>query len=153
MKNEMKEYKIPQIKLTYCSDVKSSDRPKVMSSAASADIFHDSFEEGEIEFREHFKVMYLSRANKVLGVNTVSIGGIEGTIVDVKIIFSGALLAKASGIIVCHNHPSGNLKPSPQDDNLTRRIAEGAKILDIRLLDHIILTDEGYYSYQDEGRI
>lgn len=149
----MKEYKIPQIKLTYCSDVKPSEMAKIMSSESSADIFRESFEEGEIEFREHFKVMYLNRANKVIGVHTLSIGGMSHTVADVKILFSGALLAKASSIIVCHNHPSGNLKPSPQDDNLTRRIADGAKILDIRLLDHIILTDEGYYSYQDEGRL
>lgn len=147
----MKEYKISQIKLTYCSEVKSSEIPKVFGSKESADFFRESFEEGEIEFQEYFKVMYLSKANKVLGIHTISMGGTDSTITDMKILFSGALLAKASSIIVCHNHPSGNLRPSFQDDSLTKRIAECSKILDIKLLDHVIISTDGYYSYQDEG--
>lgn len=150
---EGKKYKIPQVKLTYCSDVSPSEKFKILQSSESADIFRDSFEDGEIEFQEYFKVMYLDRGHKVNGIHTLSIGGMEATITDIKIIFTGALLAKASAIIVCHNHPSGNLRPSPQDDNLTRRISDAGKILEIKLLDHIIITADGYYSYQDEGRL
>ncbi len=150
---EGKKYKIPQVKLTYCSDVKASEKPKILQSSESADIFRASFEDGEIEFQEYFKIMYLDRGHKVNGIHTASIGGIETTIIDIKVIFTGALLAKASAIIVCHNHPSGDLRPSPQDDSITRRIAEAGEILSIKLLDHIIITEDGYFSYADEGKL
>lgn len=147
----MKRYTIPTVKLSYVSDV-TSETQVIRNGKDAAEIFRASFEPGEIEMQEYFKVAYLSRSHKVLGVHTASMGGTDQTVVDPKIIFTGALLAKAAAIIICHNHPSGQLRPSPQDDNLTRSISEGGKILGIRLLDHIILTADGYYSYNDEGR-
>lgn len=148
-----KKYRIPQIKLSYCSDAKASEKPIIRSSKDSAAIFLASYNDGEIEFQEYFKVLYLNRQNKALGIHTISMGGMETTIVDMKILFSGALLAKASNIIVCHNHPSGNLEPSHIDDSITRKIKLAGETLDITLLDHIIITDNGYYSYADEGRL
>ena len=145
-------YKIPQIRLSYFSDI-TVERPKVCDSASIAKIFRDSFEDGEIEYREHFKVAYLNRSNKVVGIHTISIGGTSATIVDKKLIFTGALLANASSIIICHNHPSGNTNPSTPDDILTRSIVEAGSILDIKVLDHIIVTMQGYYSYNDQGRL
>lgn len=148
----MKEYKIPQIRLSYVADVKV-DEKFGKSSNACADMFRVSFDEGEIDYRECFKVMYLSRSLKVLGIHTISMGGTAATPVDVKMIFSGALLSNAHAIVLCHNHPSGNLRPSPQDDNLTRKIVDAGKLLDIKVTDHIILSSSGYFSYNDEGRL
>ena len=148
----MKAYKIPQIKLSYVADVEV-DEKFGKSSVACANLLRASFDEGEIDYRESFKVMYLSRSLKVLGIHTISMGGTAATPVDVKMIFSGALLSNAQTIVLCHNHPSGNLRPSIQDDNLTRKIVEAGKLLDIKVTDHIILSSKGYYSYNDEGRM
>ncbi len=152
-KIEGKEYIIPQVKLSYCSDVKPQERPKVRLSKDIADIFWRSFDIGELEYQEFFKVVYLNCQNHVLGIHTVTIGGIDKVLIDIKVLFTGALLANASFIIVCHNHPSGTVRPSIQDDELTRKIKNAGEILQIKLLDHIILTTDGYYSYNDEGRI
>lgn len=142
---------IPEVRLRYVG--KKGTAAAVRGSEDSVKIFRESYDDGEIEMQEFFKVLYLSRSNKPLGIHTVGMGGIEGVLVDKKIVFAGALLAHASGIIVCHNHPSGNLRPSIPDDDLTRKLREGAKILDIKFLDHIILTSDGYYSYNDEGKL
>lgn len=150
---EGKEYTIPQVKLSYCSDVKPIERPKITLSKDLADIFWGSFEIGELEYQEYFKVVYLNRQNRVIGIHTVSMGGTDKTVIDMKVLFSGALLANASQIVVCHNHPSGNLKPSVQDDVLTNKIKNAGEILQIKLLDHIILTTDGFYSYHDEGKL
>ncbi|MBL7870526.1 MAG: JAB domain-containing protein, partial [Cyclobacteriaceae bacterium] len=99
------------------------------------------------------KVMLTNRANKVLGIFEVSTGGISGTVADPKLIFAAAIKAAASGIILSHNHPSGNLQPSQADIDLTRKIKEAGRFLEIQLLDHIIITTEGYYSFADEGLI
>lgn len=95
--------------------------------------------------------MLLNRANKVLGVFEVSTGSTTATVADPKIIFAAAIKANASGIIIAHNHPSGNLSPSQQDIDLTRKVKDGGKILEVQLLDHVIITTESYYSFADEG--
>ena len=143
-------YAIPKVRLSYVGD--SSPKVKVSDSTVSYRLFKDSYEAGEIEMQEQFKVLYLNNSNKVLGIHTVSTGGITSTIVDPRIIFSGALLAHASAIILCHNHPSGALFPSLQDDNLTKKLCDGGSILGITVVDHIIVTTDGYYSYRDNGK-
>jgi DNA repair protein RadC len=95
--------------------------------------------------------MLLNRANKVLGVLEISSGGISGTVADPKLIFAAALKAGASGLILSHNHPSSNLKPSQADISLTKKVKEGGTLLEIFVLDHIIVTSEGYYSFADEN--
>ena len=107
----------------------------------------------KIEFVEQFKAMLLNRANKVLGIFEVSSGSSTGTIADPKLIFAAAIKANACGIILAHNHPSGNLNPSQADIDLTRRMREGGKLLEVQVLDHVIITCEGYYSFADEGMI
>jgi DNA repair protein RadC len=87
----------------------------------------------------------------VLGIYEVSTGGMTGTVADPKLIFAAALKGAACGIILAHNHPSNNLKPSISDEQLTTKIKEGGKLLDIKLLDHLIISSEGYYSFADEG--
>jgi len=97
--------------------------------------------------------MLLNRANKVLGIAQISQGGISGTVTDVRIILQYALKANASGIILCHNHPSGNMEPSESDLKITSKLKEAAIIHDITLLDHLIITNEGYHSLADNGYI
>lgn len=102
---------------------------------------------------EELWIALLSRNNKVIRKTRISQGGTSETTADLRIILKEAITNLATGIILCHNHPSGNLKPSAQDDRLTHRLATSAKLIDTQLLDHIIITDNGYYSYADEGRI
>ena len=100
---------------------------------------------------EEFWILLLSRSCKIIAKELISKGGLSGTVADPKIIFSIALQHQASSIILAHNHPSGNLKPSQQDIDLTRKIHQAGKILDIGVLDHLIITDGGFYSFADEG--
>ena len=100
---------------------------------------------------EVFGVMYLNKANKINHFEIVSQGGITGTVADPRIILKRALEQDATSIVLCHNHPSGNLKPSRADEELTNKIKEAARYLDIRVMDHIIVSDEGYFSFADEG--
>ena len=113
----------------------------------------ENWDSTKIEFVEQFKVMMMNRANKVLGIFEVSTGGVSGTVADPKLIFAAAIKANACGIILAHNHPSGTTQPSQSDIALTRKIKEGGKLLDVQLLDHIIVTLEGQYSFADEGMI
>jgi len=100
-------------------------------------------------------MLLLNRANKVLGITTISEGGLSGTVTDIRLIFQYAIKGNASGIIVAHNHPSGNQNPSESDLKITQKIKEAGNLLDIQLLDHIILTPESeiYRSLADEGQI
>ena len=98
-------------------------------------------------------VLLLNQASKIIDKTKISAGGLSATAVDVRCILREALLKRASSIVLCHNHPSGNIRPSKEDDLLTRHVAQASECMDIRLVDHIILTDGAFYSYADEGRI
>ncbi len=100
---------------------------------------------------EVFAVLYLNRANKINHFEIISEGGITGTVADPRIILRRALEEDAVNLILCHNHPSGSLKPSRADEQLTAKIKEAAKFLDITVLDHIIVSDDGFFSFADEG--
>lgn len=102
---------------------------------------------------EEFGVILLNRANRVLSIQQVSRGGVSATLIDCKILFNLALTQLASGIILFHNHPSGQLFPSKEDERITQKIKEGAKVLDISLIDHIIVTDASYFSFADKGQL
>ena len=101
--------------------------------------------------QEVFAVVFLNRANKINHFEIVSEGGITGTVADPRIILKKALEENAVSLILCHNHPSGNLKPSKADEELTFKIREAAKYFDIKILDHVIVSEEGYFSFADEG--
>ncbi|TAD92641.1 MAG: JAB domain-containing protein [Bacteroidetes bacterium] len=105
------------------------------------------------EDRELFVVVFLNAGNRILGHEVISSGGITGTVVDVRIVMRRAIESKATGLVLCHNHPSGNLKPSEADCRLTEQMKDAAKLLELRLIDHIIVSDEGYYSFSDEGTL
>lgn len=107
-----------------------------------------------IGYKESFKVLLLNNANRIIGYTTVADGGLTATVVDLRVVMQTALVTNSTAIICSHNHPNGRKQPSLQDDTLTKRIQEACKVLDIRLLDHIIVTPEnGYYSYCDEGKL
>ncbi len=144
-------HRVAEVKLTYRSKVKPDERPKVTCSTDIYDLLKGNWDNGKLEFVEQFKVLLLNRANKVLGLYELSTGGVAGTVADPKLIFVAALKACASAIVLCHNHPSGNLTPSAADIQLTKKIKEGGSLLDIAVLDHLILTSEEYYSFADEG--
>lgn len=149
--NEMQLREVAEIRLTYKSQVKPSMRPKISGSKDAYEILKRSWDESQIEFVEQFKIMLLNRANKVLGIVDVSTGGVSGTVADPKIIFASALKGCASGIILSHNHPSGNLLASQADLDLTRKLKQAGQFLDLPVLDHLIVTTEGYLSFADEG--
>ena len=151
--DQTKQFQVAEIQLSYKSNVKPSLRPKITSSRDAYQVLKQSWDEGRLELVEQFKVMLTNRANKVLGIFEVSTGGIAGTVADPKLIFVAALKSGATGVLLCHNHPSGNLTPSQADIELTKKIKGGGKLLEIQLLDHIILTSESYYSFTDEGLI
>lgn len=144
---------VSEIDLVYRTKVKSSDRPKITSSKSAYAILMECWDPDKVEFIEQFKVLLLNQANKVLGVYQASSGGIAGTVVDIRLLFAAALKANAVGIIVSHNHPSGKTDPSEADKSITRKIRTAGELLDIKLLDHLIVTVENYYSFADEGAL
>lgn len=107
----------------------------------------------QLQYKKHevFAVVFLNRSNKVNHYEIISEGGITGTVADPRIILKKALEHDAVSIVLCHNHPSGNLKPSRQDQELTNKIKEASSYFDIKVLDHIIVSEEGYYSFADDG--
>ena len=144
--------KIAEVQLIYKSKVKASDRKKITCSRDAYKIFMENWNPDIIEFVEEFKILLMNRSNSVLGILEISKGGISGTVTDVRLIYQGAIKANASGIIVCHNHPSGNLNLSESDIKITQKIKEAGNLMDIQLLDHLILTMDGsYYSFADNG--
>ena len=122
---------------------------KVPSSQDCADFFRQLWE--GIDIYESFFAVYLNQSNNTIGWYKVSQGGITGTVADPRLILKKALDILATGIVICHNHPSGTLKPSLADEQITKKLKDGCSYFDIRLLDHIILTEDGYYSFMDEG--
>lgn len=144
-------FEVAEIQLIYKSKVKPSMRPKVASSKDTYTVLKKYWDENKIEFIEQFKVLFLNRANKVIGIYEVSTGTTTHTAVDTRGIFVAALKANAVAVILSHNHPSGNLTPSQADRDLTRKATEAGRFLEITVLDHIIITSEAYYSFADEG--
>lgn len=140
---------ICEITISYNPKVKTSELPSLSCSQDAYKILESTWD--NINYFETFKVMLLNRSNKILGISTIGTGGISGVVADPKLIFQHALKANASSIIIAHNHPSGNLKPSEQDLALTRKLKEAARFLDMPLLDHLIITDSSYKSLADEG--
>lgn len=140
-------------KLSY-KKISKGDRPLIKNSGESASILFDNWDKDEIGLFESFKILLLDRGNKVLSLTTISSGGYSGTVVDAKMVFSAALLSRASAVILCHNHPSGRMVPSVADQQLTEKLHKAGKLLDLPVLDHIILGPEGqHYSFADEGHL
>ncbi|TKC04247.1 JAB domain-containing protein [Pedobacter frigoris] len=145
-------FSISELKVSYQPKFKASERPQITTSQNAYDIFYRHWNHDIIEMTEQCYMLLLNRANKVIGIKELSSGGMAGTIIDPKVVFSVALKSLCAGIILAHNHPSNSLKPSEADVTLTRRLVEAGKLLDLQVLDHIILTKHsGFYSFADEG--
>jgi DNA repair protein RadC len=134
----------------YRTEVKPGDRAQIKSSKDAYNLFFESWIKNTIEFIEEFKVMLLNRANRVLGIASMSKGSTSGSIVDIKVLFQYAIKTTASTISIAHNHPSGTSEPSDSDRKITKRIYDAGNLVDIKLLDHIIvLPIEGFLSFAD----
>jgi DNA repair protein RadC len=138
-----------EIEISYKPKYKVSQLPKVVTSADAYSYLKDVFP--SLDYREYFYILCLNRNNKVLGYCQISAGGLNGTVADVRIIMQAALKSSATSIVLSHNHPSGNMQPSEADKDLTKKIREAGKTLDIAVLDHLIITSEAYFSFADEG--
>jgi len=123
-------------------------RPKITSSKDAYNIIFPLISDLQ---HEEFWVLLLNRSNKIIDKNKISQGGVAGTVIDVKIILKKAIEKLASSVILCHNHPSGNIEPSGADIGITGKLKEAAEVMDIKLLDHIIVADNSYFSFLDEG--
>ena len=145
------DYTVGEVELSYKPQFKSLHQ--VTCSEDAYKYLLPTYKEGTICYKEYFKVLFLNQASQVLGYTLISEGGITDTAVDVRVIQQAALLTNSVTIILAHNHPSGNLKPSKEDLRLTKQVKDAAQLMRITVLDHLILTDAGYYSFADEGEL
>ncbi|SRR6056297_779009 len=144
--------KVSEIKISYNSRVRADIWHKIGSSKEAAELIFNTWDKNTIGLHESFKVVLLNNANKVKGIYELSTGGLVGTLVDIRILFAVVLKSLSVGIILTHNHPSGTLKASTADKNITNKIKAAAKLFDVKVLDHIIITPNGdYCSLADEG--
>ena len=149
---DLDKLKIPRVKLTYSDIVPANERHKIISSYECAQLLMTHYDPETIQLREEFQLLLMNRTNRVLGVYQVSTGSSIAAFVCAKAIIQTALLCNATSIIVSHNHPSGNTKPSDADIKVTRKLKHALEPLEITLLDHIIVTADGnYYSFADNG--
>ncbi len=126
------------------------ERKKIRNSKDIFQIFGHKL--GDLPYEE-FWLILMNRANKIMEIKKISSGGVSGTVIDIKIILKAAIEKTASSIIVCHNHPSGNTKPSNSDISITKKLKDACKTIDVSLLDHVIVSYSDYYSFADEGII
>ena len=145
------DYKVGEVELSYKPKFKNLH--KIISSEDAYKVLLPTYKEGTICYKEYFKVLFLNQGNQVLGYTLISEGGITDTTVDVRVILQAALLTNSVALVLAHNHPSGNLKPSQEDIKITKQVKDAAQLMRIRVLDHLILTDTGYYSFADEGTL
>ena len=149
-----KQIVVVQSRLSLIKEDSEFYSPKISCSDSVKEFAKSIFTEGTLNLREEFFIIMLSRSNNVIGFSKISEGGYSGTVADGKMIFSTALLhTNASGIILCHNHPSGQLKPSDADLTLTRKLVQFGSMIDLPILDHLIITEEGCYSFADNGHL
>lgn len=154
-KSKLPQWSVGEIKAAYKRNPKCAIDFKITSSRDADQYVRSNISTfmEELEWREHFGAIFLSRNNKVIGHKIISSGGVAGTVADPKIIFQHALICNASSIILFHNHPSGNTTPSKADISLTNKLVQAGSFLDINVLDHLIITDLRYFSFADEGKI
>jgi len=143
-------FNVSEISVSYKPDFKISSRPKISTSKNSEAIFRKHWF-NDLNLYESSLLLLLNNGNNVLGLVKIGMGGVDCCPMDIYKILQIALKCNATGIILAHNHPGGTLRPSPADITLTEKIFLGAKMINIRLLDHLILTEDSYFSFADEG--
>lgn len=148
-----KAFTVGEIKLRY-KQKKMINQPRVVTSGEAHRVLMEFFNQEIVGIQEQFIVLYLNQCNDLIGFYCMSYGGLTGTVADIRIILAVGLKTACTQLIVAHNHPSGNLQPSHADKELTRKLKESASLMDIRLLDHLIVSPTGQYlSFADEGYI
>ena len=152
LKTTIMEHKVNEIQISYRERPSTLQSHSITNSKDVGELLFKNWDADTIGLHETFKIILLNRSNKVKGIYPLSHGGITGTLVDMRILFAIVLKTLSVGIILAHNHPSGQLKASEQDIQLTKKIQGAARLFDVRVLDHIILAPDGrYYSFADNG--
>ncbi|MCI0922413.1 JAB domain-containing protein [Sphingobacterium rhinopitheci] len=144
---------VNELSLSYKRSLQLNDPQfkQLNSSTKVSNLLREIWDEGQLEVRESFYLLCFSTGLDLLGYQKISEGGLDAVVVDLRLLFSIALLSRATSIVIAHNHPSGTLKPSQADKILTEKIVQAGELFSIRVNDHIILTESGYYSFRDEG--
>ena len=155
MNNQNKGIIFPQINLSLSFDrnVKKSELVNLRNAADANNVFKQIFCADTFDWKEEMIMLCLNRANRVLGFYKVSSGGITGTVVDPRVIFTVALNCGASSFVIAHNHPSGQLHPSEADKQITQKLKHAGALMDIHLVDHLIIADDGFYSFAENGAL
>lgn len=144
-------FKVAEVELVYKSNSNPENRMEISYPTDAYNVLRKSWDDNKIELIEQFKIILLDRRNRCLGIAEIATGGMASCIVDPKVVFATALKSRAAGIVLAHNHPSGGLKPSRADIDLTQKLIACGKILDIAVVEHIILTRDGYTSMARDG--
>ena len=144
------DIEVSEITVAYHPKRKISEQPTIVSSSSAYECFMKVLDKDLLQFQEQALAIFLNAGNKLLGIHHLSRGGITGTVMDPRVLFAIALKAGASQIIIAHTHPSGQLTPSNADKRMTERIKQAGQLLDIKLLDHLIISAEGYTSMAEE---
>ena len=142
---------VTEIKINYTPQIKILESPQIKSSNDAYTCFLNILDNSIMNIKEESAVLFLNQGNRVIGGYKLSTGGINRTVVDVRIILAIALKCLATGIVLAHTHPSGELKPSLADIEVTQRISSAAKLMEIVLLDHLIISAESYFSFAEGG--
>jgi DNA repair protein RadC len=151
MTNEVQSlFSVTEVEISYRNPKRIKDRPLIRDSQQAYDLLLQAWDMNKIELLEEFIILLLDKQNRCIGLSKISSGGISACLVDPKIVFATALKARASGLILAHNHPSGNIVPSNADQDLTGKLREGGLLLELPILDHIIVTPTNYFSFTDE---
>jgi DNA repair protein RadC len=151
MENQLDLFNVTEIDLIYRNPVKAKNRPKIKSSQDAYELLKSVWDINKIELVEQFKLVLLNTAGACLGISEIGLGGMRGVVADPRVIFSIALKAGATSLMLAHNHPSGGLHPSAADQSLTQKMKGAGDFLDIRVLDHLIVTPDSYFSFADNG--
>jgi DNA repair protein RadC len=151
---EQKElFKVAEVQLSYKPHFNAQERPQISSSKQAYNLLMANWDMELINYIEQAKIILLNRNNRVLGIINLSTGGGASTVMDSRVIFATALKATATSLIVAHNHPSGNLRPSSEDIRLTEKLKQAGKLLEIEVHDHLIISENGYFSMAEEAMI
>lgn len=143
-----------EVQLSYKVKSDINNQPELRSSDQAYQLLiRECYDPETIEYRESIKLIFLNTKKRVLGIMNLTDGGIASAIADIRVIMQAAILSCSCGIIISHNHPSKNVKPSREDDSLTYKLKKACEVMEIELCDHIIVTTDNYYSYSDEGKL
>ncbi|WP_293299581.1 RadC family protein [Pedobacter sp. UBA4863] len=148
---EQNLFKVAEVQLSYKPHFNAQERPQISSSKQAYNLLMANWDMELINYIEQAKMILLNRNNRVLGIINLSTGGGASTVMDSRVIFATALKATATSLIVAHNHPSGNLRPSSEDIRLTEKLKQAGRLLEIEVHDHLIVSESSYYSMAEEG--